>query len=279
MAKYTFKEIVKQARLLKKNVETEYKMGMNSKWSYYFAKAIISVNTDVTRISFEESKNPYGTHISRQIPKKDCFDICRRLIKYVESNKKMPNYVAWGNYKLAPRLLIYGLARMLIYYVDNGKFPKYVNFNDKCYMKPSESHNEVYEYFVKVFGSISCIDDALDKIGGNGYGYYYDDVYSNKTSIDRMANGYGVNCTDSCQVFYNIALELIKQGKYKKVQCLHIHCSGGDGHVRLRIQLNDGDWIYRDPACTLSNGGYCNWCSDGELLAVDPSWFKENLNR
>lgn len=83
MAKHTFKEIVKQARLLKKNVETEYKMGMNSKWSYYFAKAIITVDTDVKRISFEESKNPYGTHISRQIPKKDCFDICRRLIKYV----------------------------------------------------------------------------------------------------------------------------------------------------------------------------------------------------
>lgn len=279
MAKYKWKDIVKQARLLKKNVESDYKMGMNSKWAYYFAKAIITVNTDVKRITFDEVKNPSGSHISRQIPKKDCFNMCRRLIKYVEANKKMPNYVAWNDYAIIPRLLAYALARMLIYYADNGAFPKYVNFNDKCYTKPTESQNEVFKYFVEKFGKISCIDDALDKISGNGYGYYYDDVYSNKTSIDRMANGYGVNCTDSCHVFYNIALEFIKQGKYKDVECLHVLCSGGDGHVRLRIQLNDGDWIYRDPACTLSNGGYCNWCSNGELLAIDPSWFKENLYR
>ena len=61
----------------------------------------------------------------------------------------------------------------------------------------------------------------------------------------------------------------------------HVLCSGGDGHVRLRITLNDGDYIYRDPACTLSDNGetYCNWCMNGELLAIDPDWFLENLNR
>ena len=281
MAKLKWNDIVKQARLLKKNVESDYKMGMNSKWAYYFAKAIITVNTDVKKITFDEAKNPSGSHISRQIPKKDCFNMCRRLIKYVETNKKMPNYVAWNDYAIIPRLLAYALARMLIYYADNGAFPKYVNFNDKCYTKPTESENEVYKYFVETFGDFGdTIDGALEKVEGRGYAYYYDDVYSNRNSINRLRDYDGINCTDSCHVFYNIMLELIKKGKYKKVECLHVMCSSG-GHVKLRITLNDGDRIIRDPACAISdngNGYTCNWCTN-DPIAVDPSWFMENLYR
>ena len=281
MTNYKWKDIIKQAQKCKKNVETEYRLGMNSKWSYYFAKAIMTVNTDVKKINFTETTNPIGNNISNQIYKKDYFDMCKRLIKYVETHKQMPNYITYKNYKVLPRLATYMFSRILVYYNKNGAFPKYANINSKCFTKPTESDNEVYAYFKKVFGDFGdTIDGALSKIAGNGYGYYYDDVYSNKTSIDRMADGDGVNCTDSCQVFYNIMEALIQKGKYKKVECLHIGCSGGDGHVRLRITLNDGDYIYRDPAAVLSSGSITyNWCSNGELWAINPSWFLDNLRR
>ena len=281
MTNYKWKDIIKQAQKCKKNVETEYRLGMNSKWSYYFAKAIMTVNTDVKKINFTETTKPIGNNISNQIYKKDYFDMCKRLIKYVETHKQMPNYITYKNYKVLPRLATYMFSRILVYYNKNGAFPKYANINSKCFTKPTETENEVYSYFKKVFGDFGdTIDGALSKIAGNGYGYYYDDVYSNKTSIDRMADGDGVNCTDSCQVFYNIMEALIQKGKYKKVECLHIGCSGGDGHVRLRITLNDGDYIYRDPAAVLSSGSITyNWCSNGELWAINPSWFLDNLRR
>ena len=281
MSKYEWNSIIKQAQTCKKNVETDYKLGMNSKWAYYFSKAIMTVNTDVKKITFDEPSNPTGTHISTQIYKKDYFDICKRIIKYVETNKKMPNYITYGDYKILPRLATYMLSRILVYYAKNDAFPKYANINSKSFTKPTESDNEVYAYFKKVFGDFGdTIDGALTKIAGNGYGYYYDDVYSNKTSIDRMANEQGVNCTDSCQVFYNILSELIKKGRYKKVECLHVKCSGGDGHVRLRITLNDGDYIYRDPAAVLSSGSVTyNWCMNGTLWAINPSWFLDNLHK
>ena len=236
-------------------------------------------------LTFESPSNPTGDYISNQIYKKDYFDMAKRLIAYVEKNKKLPNYISVTlsnkTYKVRVRDYLYMFARILVYYDKNGKFPKYANVNSKSFTKPTETTNEVYNYFKKVFGDFGdTIDGALSKIAGNGYGYYYDDVYSNKTSIDRMADGDGVNCTDSCQVFYNIMEALISKGKYQKVQCLHILCSGGDGHVRLRLQLNDGDWIYRDPAAVLSSGSVTyNWCSGGEILAIDPSWFVENLYR
>lgn len=281
MTNYKWKDIIKQAQKCKKNVETEYRLGMNSRWAYYFSKAIMTVNTDVKKINFTETTKPIGNNISNQIYKKDYFDMCKRLIKYVETHKQMPNYITYKNYKVLPRLATYMFSRILVYYSKHDAFPKYANINSKCFTKPTESDNEVYAYFKKVFGDFGdTIDGALSKIAGNGYGYYYDDVYSNKTSIDRMADGDGVNCTDSCQVFYNIMEALIQKGKYRKVECLHIGCSGGDGHVRLRIQMNDGDYIYRDPAAVLSSGSITyNWCSDGELWAINPSWFLDNLRR
>jgi hypothetical protein len=208
--------------------------------------------------------------------------MANRLIKYVEKYHRIPKYVRWNSEKkIHPHIVTYMFARILIYINNNGAYPKYANVNSKCFTKPTESDNEVYAYFKKVFGDFGdTIDGALSKIAGNGYGYYYDDVYSNKTSIDRMADGDGVNCTDSCQVFYNIMEALIQKGKYRKVECLHIGCSGGDGHVRLRIQMNDGDYIYRDPAAVLSSGSITyNWCSNGELWAINPSWFLDNLRR
>ena len=282
MSEYTYKQIIKQAQTLKTNVEKTQKMGMNSKWAYYFAKAIKKPNTSIKRINFEETTNPIGDYISRDVQKSDYLDMAKRLINYVETNKKMPNYITYKGKKVLPRLVAYAFAKILVYYEKNNKTaPKYVTISSKAYTKQTETKNEVYNYFKKVFGDFGdTIDGALSKIAGNGYGYYYDDMYSNKTSIDRMADGDGVNCTDSCQVFYNIMEALIAKGKYKKVECLHIGCSGGDGHVRLRIQLKDGDYIYRDPAAVLSSGSVTyNWCSDGELWAINPSWFNENLHK
>ena len=140
---------------------------------------------------------------------------------------------------------------------------------------PQKTYSEeILEYFESKFGEMSCIDDCLEAIQGNGYGYYYDDQYSNYTSINRMANGQGVNCTDSCQVFWHLGKALGYD-----VRCLHIGCSGGDGHVRLQFNKGDG-WFNRDPASVLNGNSISSiWCSSGTLWATNPSWFLENVNR
>ena len=136
---------------------------------------------------------------------------------------------------------------------------------------------EILEYFESKFGEVTCIDDCLAAIQGNGYGYYYDDAYTNYTSINRMANGSGVNCTDSCHVFWHLAVAL-----GYRVEVLHIQCSGGDGHVRLELERESTGTgtFYRDPAAVLD--GYdinYNWCTNGYTIAVNPDWFFEDLYR
>ena len=278
---YNYNTIVNNAKKCKVSVEKNYQLGVSSLWSYYFAKSILNPGKDIMKLGFEKASKPYGTSISRQISKKDYTDMAKRLVNYVEKNKRLPNYLTYGKHQIRVRLYTYMFSKIVVYYKEHKQLPNYVDVNSKSFKKPTETTNEVYNYFIDVFGSFgNTIDGALTKIAGHGYGYYYDDVYSNHEAITRMKNGKGVNCTDSCQVFYNIMQQLINLGKYRKVECLHVKCSGGDGHVRLRITLNDGTKIYRDPAAVLSNGNVAsNWCINGTLLAVNPEWFMSNLNR
>ena len=279
MTKYTIKELLTKANECKTNVSKEYKCGISYKWSYYFAKALIS-HKDVTKITIENAPNPSKTHISRQMSKDTYLSLARKFVEFVETKHRLPNYLAWKDYKISQRLYTYTFARCLVYYQKHGAYDSEITINEKVFTKPTETKNEVYNYFVKVFGKFdNTIDGALSKVEDRGYSYYYDDVYSNKQSIDRMKARKGINCTDSCHVFFNIMLQLIELKKYKKVECLHVQCQSG-GHVKLRITMNDGTKIIRDPACVLSDNGKgirCKWCTDNGT--VNPSWFMENLYR
>ena len=143
--------------------------------------------------------------------------------------------------------------------------------------QPKSYEQEILEYFESKFGEVNSIDEALSKVEDHGYGYYYDSQYSNKECINRMARWAGINCTDSSQVFYHIGRAL-----GYTVQFIHVECSSGTGHVRLRLKHpvnTGGEWIYRDPAAVLEDNGQgvsYNWCLSGYVLAYDPSWIYED---
>ena len=278
---YSYKKIVKIAKEIRKNVQSKQKLGRSTKWSYYIAKAILNPNKDIKKINdLSKAFNPQQSKISRTVKKSDYLALIKQYVEFVELNHRLPNYIIYDAKKIKPRVFTYVFAKILRYYAKYNKLPDSVNISHKVF-QPKVETNEVYDYFVKTFGSFdNTIDGALAKVQDRGYSYYYDDLYTNKQSIDRIKAGKGINCTDSCHVFYNIMKQLIAFGKYKKVECLHVMCSSG-GHVKLRITLNDGTKIIRDPACVLSDNGKgvtCVWCTNTPI-AVDPSWFMECVNR
>ena len=281
MTTYNYNTILTKSKQIKTNVKNEYKLGASTKWSYYIAKAITSPHKGVKKLNFEKAPKPRGTHISRQIPKTNLLQLAKKLTTFTEKHKRLPNYLTYGDYKIRPRLYTYIFAKTLLYYNKHNRLPNTVNCNSKSFTKPIETTNEVYNYFVDVFGAFdNTIDGALSKVKDRGYAYYYDDLYSNKTGIDRIKAGKGINCTDSCQIFHNILLQLIALGKYKKVECLHVQCSSG-GHVKLRITKNNGETFIRDPACVLSDNGKpinAIWCTNTPM-AINPTWYMSNLNR
>ena len=254
-----------------------------------FAEVVVVTATYMDGINLtkiEGEATPYQCALYRQDINERVWDKVKITINGVTYTKEADNT---GLYKLNINL-------------NPGTYDITAEFEGNKYFKPSKIQNkvvvnpkpqpepepapapksyeqELLDYFNSVFNAdVGSIDEALEIIQDNGYGYYYDDQYSNYTSINRMANGQGVNCTDACQVFFNIAKAL-----GYTVQCLHIGCRGGDGHVRLKLKHDvntGGEWIYRDPAAVLDgNCISCNWCSNGTLWDINPNWFMQNLYR
>ena len=142
--------------------------------------------------------------------------------------------------------------------------------------EPQKSRSEkILDYFESKFGRCEYIDDALEKIQGNGYAFYFSDGYNMYETIDRMADYEGANCFDSAEVFYHLARGMnSKYGRNYDVQYLDVWCpSSGYDHIRLRLNGGDG-WFYRDPACVLNGGDITsNWCgTSNNILEVNPDW-------
>ena len=242
--------------------------------AYLFSKASLRIGRDTGIKRIKENSKKTGYPIDKNIPKQDYLNACKWYVSWCDNHgNTAPSYV-----KLDKGINIwtwtYATAKIIKYYNENKALPSYVYTTNKYFKKPEPKTDEVYQYFVKVFGEVDSIDHALSKIQARGYGYYYDDRYTNKESIDRMKNYQGINCTDSCHVFYHIGKALGYQ-----VRAIHVKCQGGDGHIRLQFNRGNG-WFNRDPAAVL-NGNSINsiWCSNGTLLAVNPDWFMENINR
>ena len=276
MSKYTYKEILETSKKIQKTVKKEYKLGVSSKWGYYIAKAIINPKKDINRINFEEAKKPQETNISRQLTKGQYTTLCKNLITYVEKHKIMPNYIEFKEYKIKPRVFTEVLSRILIFYEVEGRLPEEVNITSKVFTKPTENSNVVYDYWVKKFKfSPKTMDEILAYVQKYfSYQHYFDDHKSNKEVIDTKSG----NCTDLLQMLVN----MLKKLGYE-CTVIHVKCKGGDGHVRLKTRHKkntENTWVYRDIACVANGGSItCNWCMNGTLLANNPSWFMENLNR
>ena len=280
-----YKEIIKDANELYTNIRTIGHNGMTTKKSYYFAKSVLNPKKDITKVSIGSAPDPRGkkTGVNIKLSKNEYMAILKHHVEFIEKKHRLPNFVDVKGTHVHPDIFCAYAGYLCKVLHDKGHLPSSQNLQSDVYKQPKQPYDEVYDYFIKVFGKFGdTIDGALSKVQDHGYSGYYDDMYSNKQSIDRMKSYKGINCTDSCHVFYAIMKKLISKGKYKKVECLHVMCSSGTGHVRLRITLNDGSQILRDPACTLSDNGSltCNWCtSNYELLDIDPDWFMENLYR
>lgn len=300
--KITKNNIIKMAKTIKSTVEKSYKLPEKitydkvsynqGEMGYIMAYAVNHPGKDVEiPVTVANPEKPTGDYIREQIKPDDYKDQATRLVKYIKEHNRLPNNVLTKKSKLRVRirLEIYSLAKIVVWYHNHNRYPTECLYQYTVFYANPPSTNvetplEVLAYFEKKFKkTIKKMDDALSIMNNRGYAHYYNGAYTNKEAIDRIAKGLGINCTDALQVFINIVKALIiKYKAYKSVDCLHVKCSSGEGHVRGRVKLLDGTYVYRDPACTLSKnnkGAYCNWCtSNFTLLAVNPSWFAVDVS-
>ena len=279
---YKYKQIVAKAESIKKNVKEHQKLGEYTSWGYFIAKEILKPKTNIDLVKIKSPADGKETAISRQIFKSSYIDLAERYTKYIEKNDQTPAYAKFTTqkgkiYYIGYKPLIDMFSRILVYYDDNGTYPKYANINSKAFIAPTETGNAIYDYFTKKTGKkFKYLDDFLEYVRQRySYEFYYDDHKSNKQVIDSEAG----NCTDLLQLCCNMA----KAMGYE-CRAIHVKCRvSGTGHVRGQFKHpknTGGQWIDRDPAAVANGESITSiWCSDGEVLAYNPAWFMQNLNR
>ena len=276
MTSYSYTEVVKKAKTVQENIKTKYKTDVHNKWGYYFAKALTRPKMEVPQRIIASAPKPSGDTLGRQIKKDDISAIAKHIVEFAESRNRMPNFVTFQGKHIRVRDYINMMSYCLVFQSKNGRLPNFYNINSKAFIKPTETGNTVFDYWVKKFGfKPSCIDDVCDYIMNHfDYEYYFDDHKSNKEVIDSKAG----NCTDLSQMLSNMADALGYDWK-----CIHTQCKqSGTGHVYLKLKKN-GDWFIRDVACIADESDYCVWCNvdtgAGNLLAENPAWWMENRQR
>lgn len=189
----------------------------------------------------------------------------------------LPAYVTGSNnVKYYTDSFVSMANRVSSYEVLNGKSPLIVYIKKE---NTVSTNTPTLDLFEKYFGQCKTIDDALAKIRGRGYAYYYNSQYNTATTIERIYNKKGVNCTDSAQLFYRLAYDMNnKYGTKYECQFVHVFCQSGTGHIRLRFKRGNESWWYRDPSAVLDGNSITyNWCSNGRVNAYNPSWIFSDL--
>lgn len=275
MAKY-IKNYVEKNKKLPSNVKAKDLTFTLPQATYLMSRFVYKPVNDVPFNKGGGAKAPTGVRMNKELTKAEYQDMARRVYQYIDKNGYSPNNV-WDNVRNRVSIILftYCLAKIIVFYAHYKELPNTCLCNTADFEKGTTSADEVYNYFIKVFGKVNSIDEALAKIQGRGYDFYYDDMYSNRQTIDRLKNGFGVNCTDVHHMLYHIGKAL-----GYKVRAVHVWCiTSNVGHVRLDFNKGDG-WFSRDGASVIDGGSITSiWCSNGTVLAYDPDWFFANINR
>lgn len=131
--------------------------------AYLFSAFILSPSKDVTLPSIATAKSPSGDSISENVLKSDYQDMAKRLIAYVDKNKKIPNFVTTkkSKKKVKITLCIYAFAKIVSYYGSHKAMPNYVTISSSFFSSTTSS-NKKYGHATR---------QGCDNMGQNT-GYY-----------------------------------------------------------------------------------------------------------
>lgn len=102
-------------------------------FAYLMAGAITNIeNGSKANVLIKDLSNDYkssGAKINGNLPKKEYLKLANSLIKYVDSNKRIPNYESTSLGKVEADLYVYAFTCILDSYSSNNKLPSSVRVN------------------------------------------------------------------------------------------------------------------------------------------------------
>lgn len=137
-----WKEIVTNAETVKKQMEKNKKLASIKGYTYaellyVFCKAVKNPGKSQAYKKVEKAKKPTGTNVNKTLTKKEYLALAEKTIGYIDKNGICPNSIKYtSEIKLRPRLLLYCLAKVIVYYNSHKNvLPKSCLFNNSDVIK------------------------------------------------------------------------------------------------------------------------------------------------
>ena len=204
------------------------------------------------------------------------------ILAWKKANGKLPNYIEIFGYRFM-KVAFQDAANRVTNWrnTHNNQNPLTVEVQGTAIAPtptPSKNKGKWTTLFEQKMGvTINSGDDAYNhlKDKGAGYSYYYDDIKSNTTIINNLANpndgNKDSNCTDITQLLKKIYDEFNEKVEFIRAE---VKCSNGVwyGHVFLR-KVATGKYV--DGAAKLAHNYSIGTliCVNGvRNITVNPSW-------
>jgi len=279
-----FKEIVALATDVKKYVEKNHKLPSKSKgigkaaYEYILIKSMMNIGKDTVQVlSFKEAPAPNGDRISKTLTKKEYQTIASDVNKFINKNKRLPNYVTFQNKKININLVTYCMSKIIVFYDKNNRLPNTCEFNSNIFKsssnpKSTSKGGKVCQALSKASGvTITDYKTLYKAFYYAVYRYYKNDCFSQAVALKRFAQKLGMNCADLGQLAYYALKEL---GYNVKIVRGVIKCdSGSFGHIWCRLTVN-GKTINFD-ASAAAKGKSLGTMICGKIVEItdyNPSW-------
>ena len=242
------------------------------------ANTVVNTNSVYTKKSYKDAPAPTGSSISKVLTKNEYIKLAREIVQFYNTNKRCPNYVSYQNYKISPKLFSYCFAKIIVFYIQNKRYPTTCEFKSSVFTNTTSSAKyttkggKVCKQLMNLakisINNYKDVYKAMSKIFT--YDYYYDDVQTQSQTISRRKG----NCTDLNQIERAALLELYSKDLVQIVRGL-VRCNDGKtyGHVWCRIKVN-GKWINIDASAAAKGKslGSVICASVVEITNINPSW-------
>lgn len=175
-----------------------------------------------------------------RIDKKDYNDAINRVANFEKQNKRLPQFVIINNeYKVGTGQL-------------TPQIPK-----PKIWLDMEDS-----------IGKFNTIREFYNQLGKKKYKYYYNDVYPQKVSLQRLKKNSGLNCADISQLVYSVLGAMGYKATYWRGK---FNCGG---HIWVTYNTDKHNVNVFDGAAAFKGIKLGQWLCSGTPIELvkNPAW-------
>lgn len=233
-------------------------------------------NSDIPIINIENAKNPASNLTNGQLQRQDYVTCASNVIKFMNDNKRIPNYLKTPIGLLSPFNIIDMYSRALNFYLDNQKLPSYINVQSvgnpdpnpspipddiKKYLDPTANCQVSDPFITSLANQLKKAQTIFNYVRDRmSYDYYYN---TRKGAIKTIKDAIG-NCCDQTHAVNALFRAAGFPARYR--------------HVKGRF--SDGDFYHIISQVYISGKWFdCDTISNRNELGVINNWtLLENVN-